>query len=70
MSEITRITFQAPAERPVGEANEKIFAHTNDEEANFGVPIKESKTVASAHTSIHETDIRKKQVHKKEEEMW
>jgi hypothetical protein len=65
MSESNRITFQSPAAEKIDSPSDDVGKgkyHPSDIEASFGAPIVESKSFASAHASIHETELRKKQV--------
>ncbi|KAH0557163.1 hypothetical protein GP486_005050, partial [Trichoglossum hirsutum] len=62
MSETGRITFRKPAGKtddPPSIGKDKY--QTGDIEASFDVQAAESMGLASAHASIHETELRKKQ---------
>ncbi|KAI9763937.1 MAG: hypothetical protein M1840_008971 [Geoglossum simile] len=66
MSEISRITFLPPIEKtisrtPSGIISKEKYPSTSDVEANPSAPIKDPKAFASAHASIHDVDLKKKQ---------
>ncbi|KAI9777237.1 MAG: hypothetical protein M1839_008967 [Geoglossum umbratile] len=66
MSDTNRITFETPIEKTVSRTPSDIvskekYPHTDDVEASPIVPIKDRGGSATAHASIHNLDLKKKQ---------